>query len=517
MDILRIVSGPRPRAALFAWLACALVLGPDRARAESLRMMNTLILEYRGDNDNGIDTDDDYGLGLNKLYLDGELGMTSLSLQLDTVYFSNQPDVLPGTPTSDSAYTSEARLERITLRHSFGDTSLLLGDSHMQFGRGIALSLRKVDELGMDQAVRGGSLGWQGDIASAQAFAGWTNIANLDGVTQKHLEDPNDLLMGASATLHVGVADISVHGLYLKPRVPTLADLDQDQTLLGGAYVDLPLFSRLSLYLEGAVEQYRIATTEEMGTALYASADMDLELVSLLVEGLWLDKFQVMGSYDETLQRRNTYNQPPTLERFDQEVLDNENVRGGLARVSRSFFSGDLIVYVNGMYRQYGPELAAVDAIHGYGGFELTYGTSRWFASSGYREEVQGGDTIKTMIHGESDWVQTLGGGYSLQLTVAHESRTFQDQPYVRGTTLVGFDRSDLGALMLEVGYDTLDESTQNLFFAGIVAWRSLDWLTMRAVLGSQRGGIKCIGGVCRDFPAFSGGRLEAVLHYDLL
>jgi hypothetical protein len=497
-------------------LAVALLL-PAQALADSVRLMNTLVLEYRGDNGNDIETDDDYGVGLNKLYLDGETGDTSLSLQVDAVYFSDRPDLLPGVGTQDSSYSNDARLERITLRHSLGDTNLLLGDTHMQLGRGIALSLRKVDELGLDQAVRGGSVGWEGELATARAFAGWTNIANLDGVTQKHLEDPNDLLLGASTIFHVGIADVSVHGLYLKPRIPTLEGHDQDQTVLGGGYVDLPLFSRLSLYAEGAIEQYRIATSEEIGSALYASADMDLELVSLLVEGVWLDKFQVAGSYDETLQRRNTYNQPPTLERFDQEVLDNQDVRGGRAKVSRSFLEGSLVLHVNGLYRQYGPDTAAVDAVHGYGGFEFTYGTSRWFASSGYREELQRGEVIKTMVHGESDWVQSLGAGHSFQLTVAHESRTFQARPYVRGTTLVGFDRSDLGALMLEVGYDTFNEKTQQLFFAGIAAWRSYDWLTMRAVLGSQRGGIKCIGGVCRDFPAFSGGRLEAVVHHDLL
>ena len=29
---------------------------------------------------------------------------------------------------------------------------------------------------------------------------------------------------------------------------------------------------------------------------------------------------------------------------------------------------------------------------------------------------------------------------------------------------------------------------------------------------GGERGGLKCISGVCRDFPAFTGARLELVL-----
>lgn len=491
---------------------------PLVASAQNLRVTNTTLLEFRGNNENGIETDDDYGVGLNKLYLDGYLDETSAHLQLDGVFFSAEPDASVLTPTRTSAYSSEVRLERIRLQHELGPVTLTAGDSYLQLGRGIALSLRKVDELGLDQSLQGGNVLWQGDLASMQAFAGRTNIANLDGVTQKHLEDPYDLLAGGRTTFHLGIADLSLHGLYLQPRIPLVPAMGEDFTTLGGAYVDLPLSHRLSLYAEGAIQRYRLAGTEYDGSAAYASADVDLEIVSLLVEGLWLDEFQVAGSRDEILQQRNVYNLPPTLERFDQEVLDNKDVRGGRARLSKPFLDGRLVFHVNGMLRQYGRVESAVDALHGYGGFELTYGSSsRWFASTGYREEVQGSHVIKTMVHGESDWVQELGGGYSFQLTIGHEARTFDDRPYVRGTTLVGVDKSDLGSLLVEVGYDTFDPTQRNLFLAGIAAWRSMDWMQVRAVLGSQRGGLKCIGGVCRDFPAFTGGRLEAVVYYDLL
>lgn len=503
--------------------ACALVVFlPFVSHAQSLRLTNTTLLEARGDNENGIETDDDYGVGLNKLYLDGHMGRTSGHLQLDGVFFSSQPDSAALLPTETSAYASELRLERVRVQHDFDRLSLTAGDSYLQLGRGFVLSLRKVDELGIDQTVQGGNVVWEGDFASVQAFAGRTNIANLDGVTQRHLEDPYDTLAGGRSTFHLGIADVSVHGIFLRPSVPTLAEAGDDYTTAGGGYIDLPLSYRLSLYAEGAVQRYRMAGSETDGTAAYASADVDLEIVSLLVEGLYLDGFQVQGSFDETLQQPNSYNQPPTLERFDQEVLNNTDVRGARARISRPFLDGNLVLYLNGMLRQHGraddPIVEPTNVVHGYTGFELTYGSSsRWFASAGYREEVQGGHVNKTMIHGESDWVQELGGGYSFQLTVEHESRTLTDVPYVRGTTLVGMDKTHLGSLMLEVGYDTHREDQRQFFLAGIAAWRTYDWLQVRAILGSQRGGLKCIGGVCREFPAFTGGRLEAVMYYDLL
>ena len=498
--------------------ALLVLFAPLFASAQSLRVTNTTLLEYRGNNENGVETDDDYGVGLNKLYLDGNVGDTSGHLQIDGVYFTTTPDASILAPGQPSGYVSELRLERFRLQHEFEEVTVLCGDTHLQLGRGIALSLRKVDELGLDQALRGGNVIWQGDVARLQAFAGITNIANLDGVTQRHLEDPNDTLVGASATFHLGPADLSLHGLYLQPREPVLRDMGDDFTTLGGAFVDLPISSGLSLYAEGAFEQYRIAGFDETGSAAYLSADVDLSVVSLLLEGLWLDRFQVEGSQDLELKKPNTYNQPPTLERFDQEVSDNKNVRGARAKISRPFFDGRLVLYVNGMYRQYGPAEAATDALHGYGGFELTYGSSsRWFASAGYREEFLGELPIKTIAHAETDWAQELGAGYSFHLTVSHESRTREGHAYVRGTTLLGVDKAHLGSVMLELGYDTDNPEHRQFFVAGILAWRSYEWLLTRAIVGSQRGGLKCIGGVCRDFPAFTGARLEAVVYYDLL
>ncbi len=504
------------RSATAALLA---LLAPSFAAAESLRLVDTLVLEYRTDNDNELEGDDDYGLVLNKLYLSGDAEDTTVRTQIDAVKFANFPDVPEPTFEEPSAYASEARLERLTVDHRVGDLTLTAGDFPRQLGRGLALSLRKVDELGTDQALRGGQLAWEGDTLSATAFAGRTNVANLDGVTQKFVEDPEDTIAGGSATLHLGRVDLSAHGLFLQAKTPTLPEVGDDQTALGGAYVEAPVADWLSLYLEGAGEQYSVAGLDETGSAAYASADLGLGVASLLLEGLWLDRFQVLGSYDPVQARRTIYNQPPTLERIDQEVLDNQDVRGGRAKLSRSLFDGDVVVYASGMFRRYGPEESLVDAVHGYGGFESTYGggSSRWNASGGYREERQDDEAFKTMVHGETDWVQEVAEGYSIHVTVAHESRTLLERDYLRGTTLIGAEKLRLGSLTAELGYDTFNERTRQLFLAGHLTFEPREWIRVRTVVGTQRGGIKCVGGVCRDFPAFAGGRLEATVKHDLL
>lgn len=49
----------------------------------------------------------------------------------------------------------------------------------------------------------------------------------------------------------------------------------------------------------------------------------------------------------------------------------------------------------------------------------------------------------------------------------------------------------------------------RKFFFAGIIAREVIDALKISATIGTQRGGIKCISGVCREYPAFARGRLE--------
>jgi hypothetical protein len=125
------------------------------------------------------------------------------------------------------------------------------------------------------------------------------------------------------------------------------------------------------------------------------------------------------------------------------------------------------------------------------------------------------------MIHLEADWLHALGGGWAVHLTTQNELRTLTSigtaDDYARGSTLTGLELAGLGALTVEYGYDTQDESgtARNHFLAGIVDYHATDALRLRALVGTQRGGLKCIGGVCRIFPEFAGARLDLIATLD--
>jgi hypothetical protein len=49
-------------------------------------------------------------------------------------------------------------------------------------------------------------------------------------------------------------------------------------------------------------------------------------------------------------------------------------------------------------------------------------------------------------------------------------------------------------------------------FVNGAVQWNVTTASSIRFFAGGTRGGLKCISGICRDFPAFTGARLEVVV-----
>ena len=170
-----------------------------------------------------------------------------------------------------------------------------------------------------------------------------------------------------------------------------------------------------------------------------------------------------------------------------------------------------------------------VRQLHGFTGFEYEFndGASRLFGSTGYRDEKQQKDPsmdpcspptyqyqeLKTMFHAEFDYLHAIGEDLALHIVSNNEFRTLEENRYERGSTLIGVEKAGTAALTVEVGYDTQDTSAgvANLFLAAILSWDINDVFRLRATAGTQRGGIKCIAGVCRDYPEFAGAKAELV------
>ena len=386
----------------------------------------------------------------------------------------------------------------------------MAGDFYRQLGRGIALAIRKVDELGLDVGLRGGEATWAGESAEFSVFGGITNSVNIDSVNQKHIADPQDVIAGAQTEVMLSdEVRVGAYGLYMQPKEALSEEVDLVAT--GGGSVELQLMdSDLVLYMEGVGQHRETAGISDVGYAAYLSMDLIISDWTLLIEGLFMEAFEQKGSTNTAINNRFNYSNAPTLERFDQEVLNNRDVAGVRARAETSFLDGDLRVHGSLMYRITDPldEFVRVDQLHAFAGAEYLwdYGDSRLAGSAGYRSETQAfsGNEIKGMIHADIDYIQRLNEALSLHITSVNEFRTLLGNPYERGSLFLGVDWANVGGLTFEFGYDTQNKAddARNLFYAGIIVAHLSDRMELRGTIGTQRGGIKCIAGVCRQFPS---------------
>jgi hypothetical protein len=494
-----------------------LVARPAYASEGSLSATDTLITEYRADNKNEQEDDDNYGVVINRLNVDASSGDINGHARVDGAAFQQPP--------SDS-YKHDLRLERLRLDLRTGDLKMTGGDFFRQLGRGIVLSIRKEDEIGLDRSIRGADLQYSSDIQQANLFAGHINPANLDAISQKYVRDPGDGLVGGSYELRaIEPLALGLFGLYLQPRERILDEVDYTQA--GGAYLEAPALTEwLGLYLEGDAQRKMLAGEEQTGYAAYGTADARAGDTSLLLEGIYLvgytgeerspAGFEMRGSENTALQSRFIYNRPPTLQRVEEEVLNNYDAVGGRMRVAHYLESLDLEIFANGLlrYESHG-QPDQIRQLHGWGGGELNLGggPSHINLSGGYRDENQQSRQIKSMIHGDLDLLVAIIRDYALHFVSNTEFRTLERRDYVRGSTFYGVEYGRYGSLTFELGYDTQNPSdrVRRFFFAGILTCEIIDALKLSATLGTQRGGIKCISGVCREYPAFAGGRLEMV------
>ena len=548
------------RAILTAACTTAICLSSTAARADepNVSFTNTSVFEYRLDNDtrdspladrdgNGVRDDDDYGLLLNRLNITGTLGDLQTSVRIDAFHLFNgfaftEPDSAGDLPDT---YRSDIVLERLNVRYKLGDWTLQVGDFPRQLGRGIVLSVRDVADVGRDLAIRGGEVAWRGDRVEFAVFGGIMNTANLDSISHRYNENVRDIVAGVDiGTRSLPFGDLRVFASWLKPEISAL-DSDQDWSFSGGASLDMPAIADwLGIYLEFDAQTRMIAGLERSGYAAYMQSDLVFGDWTALIEGVWLDGFKTAdartftqnGSPSTGTQSSFIYNNPPTAERIDQEVLAAGSTAAGRLRVERYFFEPSVLAYINGLYRHdnlalTGPGTADAASNeertwHAYAGIEWAFQQhrSRLNLSGGFRDTDRDGGTrfedLKTLAHFEIDYLQSLSDKLSMHLQVFHENRTLTDSEttnhYLRGSTLFGFELSQLGGLTFELGYDTQDESdgAPGLFFAGILVWEISEIFRLRAIGGTQRGGIKCVAGVCRDFPDFAGGRLELVSRF---
>ncbi len=541
---------------------CALVgaagLLPSSARAIDIptggtparvEVTSATIAAWHANNQNPTSCDDDFGELLERFNVLGSWEQWQAGLRIDAAFYHPRPELtLAGTPCRPAdlqgRYLDVQTLptrpggplpERLWLGYTGRNFEVTLGDSYVSFGRGLTLSLRKTDELGLDNTQRGLRARWSGERVSGTVVAGLTNINNVDEASGRFEPDPNDGIIGATADMHLfdrlRVGGSAVTVLFNEP-VSSFAPPDtrnfDERWLLAGPRIDAPrLTDWLGVYLEGVAQRRTSIEGEvETGYGLYGSATAYAGAYTVLVEGKAYGDLAVvqptLGSVDFGAVQ---YTQLPTLERVQQQLEHpQQNVAGGRVRVDWTA-SPTLGLYANhGTFRDWGgyldPNGSAFlpGTIHDpYVGLMFHGAPWRIHAQTGARFVLVSGSAVRMDAHADVDVGASLGGGHSVQVHVVHQERSkiiLTESRWREGTLQAGWRWRPHFALSGILDYTTEAGQSQTWYPGVSGEWEITPSSNLRVFAGQSRGGLKCVSGVCRVFPPFTGVKGTLTLRF---
>jgi hypothetical protein len=505
---------------------------------------------------------------------------------------------------------------------------LTAGDAYAQFGRGLILSVRKVDELGVDTTLRGGRLVFQRDIVGVTLVAGVANPTRVDEATGRALFLPRELaanpalgiagdrsgpqpvfgsdrIVGAQIQAGRGTPFVtSFHAVRLTRCAPfsylptgrvntdffdapigSCAPADTRtwidtlpksvNPLIAASEVDMAATSlempnllsiggpqkeggaSLNVYLEGAVQR-RFVDKElrdplANGNAVYGSVTASSGPVTSTLEVKSYRNFYALGgAVDQSRASAFSnvqYSTPPTAELLLQDSMFgffNACVNGGRLRTDVRLASS-VLVYGQGIYshtktevpgggcdeagRTIVPTGSTPEQVRnvvwdGLSGIEWSFESdkSHVFASGGVRhDDKESGEPYYREVHAEYTITKHLAGPVSLELSGRHRLRR-EDLQNVRnaqgfpeywrqGEHYTAVKIAPKWVFTQGIEYTTL-VGFPTTYYSGSVLYRFTSDSNIRVFAGQQRGGLKCVSGICKVFPAFEGARVELTLRF---
>jgi hypothetical protein len=185
-------------SALLAWSrpARALDAGDLAGRKLVLDLTDTTIVGQRFDKrGNELPQDSGWGAWINRLDAALRWDTWTAGLRLDSALFWRRPVDNPDfgmfsaadqtriLTDNESRYESSLYPAKMWATYAAPGLEVTVGDAYVQFGRGLTLSMRKIDELGIDTTVRGAKVQAQKDPFALTLVAGFGNPSRVDEAT----------------------------------------------------------------------------------------------------------------------------------------------------------------------------------------------------------------------------------------------------------------------------------------------------------------------------------------------
>lgn len=460
---------------------------------------------------------------------------------------------------SDYETLNDYRFEKISLSYSYKNQSLTAGDFYITQGKGIALSLNKEDELGIDTTLQGGIFNYNiKNIFDGNLFGGRVNNTNLDPFSNEIYDDKNDIILGT--TLNITPVKIFKSGLHFNNIMFNEPDFDetyskpakfeqQTMQIIGGYlsvnkvfdlfdayfeydYLNNNFYDDKSLYREDLVDN---------GYAVYGSLNVFIKKLNILSEFKKYKNFQIGFKSDIASNNKKSefginpqsitgydsvfYNNLPTLERVGEKVYDMGTDVYGIRTKATYKISENIKPYVNYLFNHtnYYKDLTAH---HIYLGSEFYFNElkNKIDASFSYRNEDNYygyyGINLDANIYINSLFSFEFKSYYYLAKQ-EYETKNANDETVKKtdgyqdsetNVSLILFNDLYLSYLFTRYTYSQVDK--QNHYHAFELKYKYLSDSFIKLFYGEIRGGLKCIGGVCKDYPPFKGFKTEFVLNF---
>jgi hypothetical protein len=565
----------------------------------------------------------DFGWGqwINRLNASLIWDRITVGMRLDSALYWNrpvdQPDSVvpknPGLTRDDSGrYRDSIYPAKLFVTYNGPGVEITLGDAYVQFTRGLVLSMRKLDDLGIDNTIRGAKIAITKGPFAFTVVGGVANPSRVDEATGYALFLPRQIPIDTRSPQPVLGSDhilgAEIQGGRGTPVVMTTAianftrcapyaydtntgrvqsdalsffdighcnDVDTTTWLDGrngfnraaryvtnlSQSIEFPKLGKFgSLYVAGVVQQrtFPDSAQNDTGSALYASYSGNYGPVTNTLElRSYRNFYPVQAAIDTTRVSAFepiAYTQPPTTEVITQDSqFGNFNacVDGGRLRTDIRM-SKRLLTYFQAIYSHTKTELIAGrcdtagsqvgggpktnpdeltnDVWDGLGGiqYEFDGAKSYLYSTIGVRSDTKG--TGEPYYHqGELTYTfsKYLGKQVSLELIGRHRVRYYETDnirepsgggaerplPWAEGENYTAIKIAPKWVFSQGIEY-TSRLGYSSLYVNGGILYRFTKDSNIRVFVGQQRGGLRCVSGVCRVFPAFEGARLELTVRF---
>lgn len=569
-------------------------------------------------------SDGGWGQWLNRLNVALGWKKWTLGVRLDSALYWDRPNDCPtGAPANvcqsnyadySSRWHDTLYPAKLWLTYQGSGIEATVGDAYAQLGRGLVLSMRKIDDLGIDNTIRGGKIQIQKDPFGVTVVAGLANPSRVDEASGRALfyptaADPmkpwqarvqsrgpqplfgSDRIVAAEIQAGRGsplvLSTQLMHTTRCAPAaydamgrvedVGSLADFGVGSTCeasavarwldtgpisgirrspevaIIGQSVELPRLGKYgNVYVGGAMmhrHELDPLAPNPNGNALYASYSGTIGRVTNTFEVKSYRNYDpVFGTVDQgaTEYQNVAYTAPPTTELITQDAMFgafNSCIDGGRLRTDVRINKG-VLVWGQGIYAHTKSEQSAEcdaigkvrlvgaqseaslqdDVFDATAGLQWDFDKSRSYV---YAQAGGRGDWRRdgTPFYRESQTRYTiskwLGGRFSLEFAGLHRIRWEDGQNVRMGEAHGWVEGENYTALkiapkwILSQGFEYLTRIGFPTYYVnGSLTYKFTDRSNIKLLAGQQRGGLRCVNGVCRIFPAFEGVRAELTLRF---